>query len=327
MAEGRPGTRAGQAVTVDQLRLRVRDRFAASSTVAAIVLEHPEGAELPAWTPGAHLTLHLPTGLERQYSLCGDPADRTTYRLGVLLEPAGRGGSAWVHEHLHPGEHITVTGPRNNFELVPATRHRFLAGGVGITPILPMVRECVARGTDWRLTYLGRTRESMAFLDELGAFDGRVRVHVDEESGVADIEKLLDGVDEDCLVYACGPEGLLRAVETAMTSRPVGSLRVERFAPREPGPSADRPFTVTFATSGITAEVPADSSILDVAEKHGLPVDFSCREGTCGTCETAILQGRADHRDAVLSAEEKEAGETLLICVSRALTAEIELDL
>lgn len=322
-------------MTTAALRLRVRTRFRASSTVAALVLEHPEGAELPAWEPGAHVTLHLPGGLERQYSLCGEPADRGTYRLGVLLEPAGRGGSAWVHEHLHEGDHIAVSGPRNHFELVSGARHHFLAGGVGITPILPMVRRCQEQGTDWRLTYLGRSRESMAFLDELGGLgdvgrvDGRVHVHCDERSGVADIGQILGAAPDDCLVYACGPEGLLRAVETVMATRPTGSLRVERFAPQDPGGEAapERPFTVTFTRSGITTEVPADASILDVAEKHGLAIDYSCREGTCGTCETAILSGRADHRDSVLSPEEQETHETMLICVSRSLTPVIELDL
>ncbi|MFG2969383.1 PDR/VanB family oxidoreductase [Streptomyces sp. NPDC048288] len=313
--------------TTPSLRLRVRTRFRASATVAGFVLEHPEGHELPSWEPGAHVTVHLPTGIERQYSLCGDPGDRASYRIGVLREPDGRGGSAWMHARLHEGDDVTVTGPRNHFELVDrGTGHHFLAAGVGITPILPMVRHCEERGTDWRLTYLGRSRESMAFLDELAQLPGgRVHVHADDESGAADLGKLLASGDDDRLVYACGPEGLLRAVESVMAVRPPGALRVERFAPQESAPG--RPFTVTFASSGVTAEVPADASILDVAQEHGIPVEYSCREGTCGTCETAVLGGRPDHRDSVLSPEERESGETMLICVSRSLTPGIELDL
>lgn len=315
--------------TPPPLRLRVKTRFDASSAVAGFVLEHPDGAWLPGWEPGAHIDMELPGGLRRQYSLCSDPADRGTYRIAVLREQAGRGGSEWIHEHLTEGDIVEIHGPRNNFELVDGSCYHFVAGGVGITAILPMVRHCAARGADWRLTYLGHSRRSMAFLDELEAFGERVRIHSDEESGRLDAAELLTATDTACLVYACGPETLLDALEKATAEGPGNSLHVERFSPKDPGAlTADGDvFTVTFARSGITAEVPSVASILDTAEEHGVQVDFSCREGTCGTCEVDIVAGSADHRDSVLSPEEQQAGETMMICVSRARTRSLVIDL
>ncbi|GHE80734.1 ferredoxin [Amycolatopsis deserti] len=311
------------------MTLRVRTRSEASASVAAFELEHPEGADLPPWEPGAHIDVHLPGERTRQYSLCGDPADRSSYRIGVLREPAGRGGSAWIHDSLREGDPLPVTGPRNHFRLTEGPRYLFLAGGVGVTPILPMLRECESRQAEWRLVYLGRSRDTMAFLDELRPFGDRVRIHCDDESGIADIGGLVGTPDRETLIYACGPEGLLREVERVAESLPAVTLHVERFAPKDPGLLGEQgpSFTVTFEQSGITADVKPGESILDVAEQHGLQPDYSCREGTCGTCEVAIVRGRADHRDSVLSPEEQDAGETMMICVSRSLTPELVIDL
>jgi len=247
----------------------------------------------------------------------------------VLREPDSRGGSQFVHDKLAPGDLVDVRGPRNHFALEPSPRYLFVAGGIGITPIVPMVAAAAAAGADWRLHYGGRTLASMAFRDELtAAYGTRVALTPQDESGLLDLDRILDAPSPGTLVYCCGPESLLRAVEQRCATWPGGSLRVERFAPRDPGePIRPASFEVQLARSGTTLTVPPDRSILDVADAAGVPVLFSCREGTCGTCETGVLEGRVDHRDSLLTPEEQEAHDTMFICVSRAASARLVLDL
>ena len=196
-------------------------------------------ASCRAWEPGAHLDLQLPGGLSRQYSLSGDPADRTRYRLGILREQAGRGGSAYVHDTLRPGQLVEYAGPRNHFRLEPAATYVFVAGGIGITPILPMLAEATAAGADWTLLYGGRTAASMAFTAELAAYGDRVMLWPQDTHGLLDLDGLLGSPAPGTLVYACGPEPLLDAVEQRMAAWPAGSLHLERFAApvveRDPG--------------------------------------------------------------------------------------------
>ncbi|MFF0114556.1 cytochrome P450 [Streptomyces prasinus] len=315
--------------TVRTLDLEVTERTEASDGVVALVLAHPDGGDLPPWKAGAHIDVHVPRadGGEdgedgpwvRQYSLASDPEDRTTYRIGVLREEAGRGGSAAVHDTLTAGSRVTVSWPRNNFRLLPSPRYLFVAGGIGITPILPMIREAEHAGAEWDLVYGGRTHTSMAFREELAAHGDRVTLVPQDRDGLIDLAGLLGEVRDDTLVYACGPEPLLRAVEENTAHWPRNSLRMERFAPKPVERTVpDTPFQVEFAESGTVVEVGADETVLEAAEKAGLPVVSSCKTGTCGTCETRIVSGRADHRDSILTASEQEAGETMLICVSRA---------
>ncbi|MHA6800189.1 cytochrome P450 [Bounagaea algeriensis] len=308
--------------TVRTLDLDVVAREQAADEVVALTLAHPDGGELPRWKPGAHIDLHLPgedESLVRQYSLSSAPEQRTTYRIGVLREPDGRGGSAAVHDTLAPGSTVTVSWPRNNFRLAPASRYVFVAGGIGITPILPMITEVDRAGAEWELVYGGRSRSSMAFLDELAAHGDRVTLVPQDEFGPIDVHELLGTVRDDTLVYACGPEPLLQAAEEAMADWPKNSLRLERFAPKPVERSEpDTPFQTEFAESGAVVDVGADETILDAAERNGLPVISSCKTGTCGTCETRVVSGRADHRDSILSDSEQEDGDTMMICVSRA---------
>lgn len=307
---------------VRTLNLDVLERTEVSDGVVALTLGHPDGGQLPGWKAGAHIDVHLPGAdevLVRQYSLSSDPEQRTTYRVGVLREPGGRGGSAAAHDALSPGSTVTVSWPRNNFRLTAASRYVFVAGGIGITPILPMIMEAERAGIEWELVYGGRSRSSMAFLDELAPHEHRITLVPQDESGLVDVPGLLGTARDDTLVYACGPEPLLRAVELAMTDWPKDSLRLERFAPKtiertEP----DEPFQVELAESGTVVEVGADETILDALERSGQPVISSCKTGTCGTCETRIVSGRVDHRDSILSGSEQEADETMMICVSRA---------
>jgi ferredoxin-NADP reductase len=293
------------------------------------VLRDPDGAELPAWTPGAHVDLLLTDDLVRQYSLCGDPAERTNWRIAVLREPDGRGGSAFVHDKLEPGAIVRVRGPRNHFTLEPAPRYLFLAGGVGITPILPMLAAAEAAGADWRLVYGGRSRATMAFAGELLATHGeRVELRPQDEHGLLDLDALLAEAGEGTLVYCCGPAPLLDAVEARCASRPAGTLHVERFTPKDVGaPLRAGSFEVELAQTGATLTVPPDRSVLEVLEDAGVPVLSSCREGTCGTCETGVLAGTVDHRDSLLTDDERAADDTMFPCVSRAACPKLVLDL
>ncbi|WP_374946583.1 PDR/VanB family oxidoreductase [Agreia sp.] len=297
--------------------------------VKAIEFRAADGSELPGWTPGAHLDVVVRDGLERQYSLCGDPADRRSYRIGVLREEGGRGGSLAMHSELAVGSPIRLRGPLNHFELVPARRYLFIAGGIGITPIVPMIRAAEATGATWALAYAGRTRRTMAFLDELEReFGDRVRSYTADVDARMEVASLVAEADDDTLVYCCGPARLLAAVEDASVDLPHGSLHLERFEARDAGaPLLDDSFEVELALSGEMLTVPPDRSILDVVEEAGVLVLSSCREGTCGTCETPVVSGEVDHRDSVLTLDEQEDNEVMMICVSRAACPRLVLEL
>jgi ferredoxin-NADP reductase len=311
------------------LTLQVASRTEGAEGVVVLELRDPSGADLPAWAPGAHLDLELPNGLTRQYSLCGDPGDRSVWRIGVLREPEGRGGSAYVHDELTEGVQIDVRGPRNNFPMVESPHYVFIAGGIGITPILPMMAAADAAGAEWELHYGGRSRRSMAFLESMEELTGtRVTLHPQDEVGLIDLEAILGTPRPDTVVYCCGPEPLLQAVEKKCVTWPADALHVERFSPKEFGePLLQGAFEVELATSGMTLTVPPDKSILEVVEEAGVPVLSSCQEGTCGTCETPVLEGAVDHRDSLLTPAEQEANDTMFICVSRAACPKLVLEL
>ncbi|XVQ07338.1 PDR/VanB family oxidoreductase [Spirillospora sp. CA-255316] len=311
-----------------EFELVVAERFQLADGVVALDLRHPGAADLPVWSPGAHIDLVLTDELTRQYSLCSDPHDRTTWRIAVLREPEGRGGSAYVHDKLTNGQTVRVRGPRNHFPLEPARRYRFIAGGIGITPILPMVAAVSATGAEWTLTYGGRTRTSMAFADELADYGDLVRIRPQDEYGLLDLDTVLSEPFPDALVYCCGPSPLIRAVEQRCAVWPDGVLHIERFAPEELGePVPTGSFEVELAATGTTLTVPPDRSILSIVEAAGVQVLSSCREGICGTCETAVLAGQVDHRDSLLTDAERAANDTMLICVSRAACPKLVLDL
>lgn len=307
----------------------VARRHEAADGVLELTFAAADGAALPEWTPGSHIDVYGPDGLVRQYSLCGDPADRSGWRVGVLREPVSRGGSEWVHDHLHEGDAVRLRGPRNQFPLEDAAGYTFVAGGIGITPIIPMLRAAEAAGLPWRFVYGGRTRASMAFLPELEqAYGDRVEVRPQDEFGLLDVAGIVADLPAGHLLYACGPEPLLLALEGACEAAGSDALRVERFAPKAlPEHDPDTAFDVVLARSGKRLTVPANRSILQTVEDEGIFVLSSCREGTCGTCETVLLAGRADHRDSLLSKAEQDANETIFICCSRALDPELTLDL
>ncbi|MGW2571123.1 PDR/VanB family oxidoreductase [Streptomyces sp. NPDC001537] len=305
---GRPRSRA--------LRLLVASRETVADGVVQLRLE---GRDLPRWEPGAHLDLVLPSGLVRQYSLCGDPEDTSSYTVATRLVEDGRGGSREVHEQVTEGMELEVRGPRNRFPLVEAPSYVFVVGGIGITPVLPMLR-ALGQDAQWRLVYGGRTRASMPFLKELGKLGGdRVTVVAEDEDGLPDLDGLLAGAAEDAAVYCCGPEGLIAAVEERFPH-----VRLERFTPRT---SADGngAFEVELRRSGRTLTVPADSSVLTAVRAELPNTAYSCEQGFCGTCQQRVLEGEVEHRDELLT--DAERADSMLICVSRARSERLVLDM
>lgn len=310
--------------------VRVQSMSWEAEGVLSVVFAARDGAELPAWEAGAHLDLELSGVLTRQYSLCGDPAERNRWRIAVLREPVSKGGSQAVHERLRPGDVVTVVGPRNHFPFVEAPAYRFVAGGIGITPMLAMIRRAEESGADWRLLYGGRARSSMAFLDELGAYGSRVQVWPQDENGLLDLASFLGEAEPDALVYCCGPEPLLGAIEGICNGASPKTLLTERFkAKAQPvrDPASEQPFVAVLQRSGYEVDVAAGRSILEAIEDSGLEADHSCREGVCGTCEAAVLSGTPEHRDSLLSQEEREANASMMICVGRATSERIVLDI
>lgn len=305
-------------------RLLITERVPVAEGVVQLRLEGPA---LPRWQPGAHLDLVLPSGLVRQYSLCGDPDDPGTYTVATRLVEDGRGGSREVHEQLQEGAEIEVRGPRNRFPLVEAEAYVFVAGGIGITPILPMLRSLAERGADWRLLYGGRSRGSMPFLDEiekLGAEGGRVAVIAQDEAGHPDAVAALADIAPGTAVYCCGPEPLMAAVTAAL---PEGcTLHLERFSAAATASSADSgAFEVELRRSGRTVQVAAGQSVLAAVREELPNVSYSCEQGFCGTCQQRVLEGEIDHRDELLTDDER--GDSMLICVSRCRGGRLVLDL
>ncbi|HEX3781214.1 MAG TPA: PDR/VanB family oxidoreductase [Pseudonocardiaceae bacterium] len=308
----------------------VAKKDALAGGVVRLTLRGTDGADFPEWTPGAHIDLMLTEGLTRQYSLCGEPEKRSELQVAVLREPKGRGGSAYVHDVLAEGDIAHISGPRNHFALAPSDHYLFIAGGIGITPILPMIARAEATGADWRLVYGGRTRGTMAFLDRLEtSYPSKVAIRPLDECGLLDLPAILAEPGASAgkvAVYCCGPDGLLAAAEGECARWPRGALHVERFTPRATEGTVGS-FEIELARSGTTLTVPVGTSILHVVEESGIQVLSSCQEGTCGTCETAVLAGIPDHRDSVLTGEEQAANDTMMICVSRARSARLVLDL
>ncbi len=319
---------AAEPQVENEIKLRVESKRTIASGVVTLTLTHPEGRRLPDWAPGAHIDLVLPNGATRQYSLCGDRWDAYRYRVGVLREPVGRGGSAYVHDELTVGDLVAVGGPRNNFAMVPSQRYLFIAGGIGITPLLPMIAQADMIGADWNLLYGGRTRDSMGFVDELAGYGERVTLVPQDELGLLDLATALEERAEGTRVYVCGPGPLLDAAESRCTHWSPGVLRTERFVARDQGSSVrDEAFEVELVRSGLAVRVPTNASVLDAVREAGVQVLSSCREGTCGTCETGVVAGLPDHRDSILDDDERAANDCMFICVSRARGERLALDL
>lgn len=313
------------------LTLDVADVRCEAKDVLIIELRDRSGANLPPFTAGAHLEVHLANGLIRHYSLCNDPRETQRYCIGVGLARDSRGGSRYLHRSLRVGMTLKVSAPRNNFPMeLRAPEFAFIAGGIGITPIMAMIRTCVAIGRPWRLFYCARNRQRTAFYEELRELAGeRCHFHFDDEQGgrLFDAAAALSTVADTAHVYTCGPAPLMNAVQAAAANRPTDRVHFEWFSAAAVDTASDRPFTLLLSRSGRRLEVPAGRSILDVLEDHGEGIPYSCREGLCATCRVGVISGEPDHRDKVLSAAEQRAGKDIIVCVSRAKSEVLELDL
>jgi ferredoxin-NADP reductase len=299
--------------------------------VLSIELRAPDGRPLPGAAPGAHLDLHLPNGLVRQYSLVDalGAATQPAYTIAVGRDAHSRGGSAWVHDRLRVGQALRVGVPRNLFALDPAHRRvLLLAGGIGITPIYAMARHCAAAGLEWELLACARSAARLAFAEELKALPGgHLSMHFDDEQGgPADLAAWIGGRQGDG-VYACGPAPMLDAVQAATQGWAAGRVRMERFTAAAADTAGDRPFELLLARSRQSTRVAAQESVLAALERLGVEHPWSCREGLCGTCEAPVVDGRVEHRDSVLDAAERAAGRRILVCVSRCAGPRLVLDL
>lgn len=316
--------------------------------VVELTLTAAGGGPLPPWHPGAHLDLHLPSGRRRQYSLCGDPADRASYRIAVRLIPDGDGGSLEVHRTLTETVPVIASGPRNAFAFVapghgsPARRLRLIAGGIGITPILPMARLADRLGVDWTLVHTGRSRDTMPFADEVAQLGPRATVRTDDADGLPSAAELLGDTptlgdprtpapmestatpEGTTAVYCCGPPPMVAGLLSELRERTDTEFHFERFG--APSVRGGKPFTVELTRSGRTIEVPADRSALAAILDEQPQTPYSCRQGYCRTCKVTALAGSVDHRDTTLTADERARGE-MLICVSRSDGGTLSLDM
>lgn len=310
-------------------RLRVVGRRQLADAVIELRLVAADGAPLPEWAPGAHIDLRLGAELIRQYSLV-QTANPDEWTVAVLVEEHGRGGSLAIQQQLTEGAEVDSSGPRNHFPLIEAPRYLFIAGGIGVTPMIGMLRAAESAGADWQLAYLGRERAHMAYLDELLAeFGERVTPFVSGDGDRFEVEVRLAELATDTAVYCCGPDRLMDAVEAAMDDR-LDAVHLERFHPRElDATTPNFEFTVYAAKSDVEFTVPDDESILMAADFEGIEVPGDCLEGTCGSCETRVLLGQVEHRDSVLGPQARRESATMMICVSRAAAgcSRLELDL
>lgn len=319
------GTRASSST---ELSLQVVAAELIADGVRRLILSDPGGRRLPDWAPGAHIDVFLPGGYVRQYSLCGDRWDPYTYQIAVLREPNSRGGSAHIHDALTIGDRVGIGGPRNNFAMAPAPHYLFIAGGIGITPLLPMIHQAQMLEVDWRLLYGGRTAGSMAFVKDLSRYGDRVQLWPQDSRGLLPVTSAIEALAADAKIYCCGPAPLLAAVEALGAELPPGALRVERFVAEPlPAPVRSEAFQVCLERSGLTVTVLPGESILDAVAAAGVSVLSSCGRGLCGTCEATVLDGIPDHRDSVLTDHERASGASMLPCVSRACSDRLILDL
>ncbi|WEK03479.1 MAG: PDR/VanB family oxidoreductase [Candidatus Devosia phytovorans] len=313
------------------LSVRVAAVHAVANTIRAVELVSADGSPLPPFTAGAHINLKLPGDLSRSYSLTNGPETNDRYTIAVNRDPASRGGSAYVVETLKVGDVLPIDPPHNTFPMVDdAELSAFFAGGIGITPVLSMIRHLEALGRPWKLFYAARNRAGAAFVEELEALEtlspGRVHFHFDEEQGkVMPLLKLAVGIPKAAHVYCCGPRKMIETFKASAGWRPEDNVHIEHFVGTNARPTTD--FTVVLKRQGREFFVKAGESIMDVLEANGVPVAHSCREGVCGTCETVVLEGECDHMDNVLSSREKDSNKLIMICCSGAKSERLVLDI
>ncbi len=321
-------------MNVEHLQVRVARRHAEADDIISLDLVHPEGADLPEFTAGSHVDVHAPGGIVRQYSLCNDPRERNRYRLGVLKEKAGRGGSKAMHENVAAGDELTISAPRNHFPLDESATHSILvAGGIGVTPMMAMAERLAALGASFEMHYCVRNRARAAFHDELAARPwaaGRLHIHLDDgaKSQLLDAGALLGAFRPGTHVYVCGPKGMMDWILGTVTAWPAANVHKEFFtAEPQAGASGDRAFKVKLKSTGAVYDVPADQTIITALSRHGIDIPISCEQGICGTCLTGVISGEPDHRDCFLTDDEKNANNQFTPCCSRSKSDVLVIDL
>jgi tetrachlorobenzoquinone reductase len=315
--------------TVSTVEVRIKRISFEAETVNSYELVAPGGGDLAPFTAGSHIDLHLSNGMIRSYSLVNDQSERHRYVIAVNKDAASRGGSSLVHRKLRVGDIVTISHPKNNFALQETAAHSVLiAGGIGITPLLSMIRRLEALGRSWELFYAARTRANAAFLDELNILGPTVHLNFDQEppAKMLDLPAIVRSAPHEAHLYCCGPVSMLEAFEAAAIDRPADHVHVEYFKAREQ-PSTEGGFEVRLARSGRTIVVPSGKTILDAVLDAGIAVNYACTEGVCGTCETRVIDGVPDHRDLFLSHEEQAANKSMMICCSGAKSPTLVLDL
>ena len=313
------GPSVGLSVVVKQKRLL-------AERIIGLTLESSEDADLPPWEPGAHIDLIVPGGAIRQYSLYGNRRNPRQYQIGVLLEPDGA-ASSFIDKDVKEGDTIRIGKPRNHFGLAQFHRYIFIAGGIGITPFLPMLEFLEEQHKQWMLYYAGRNQSSMAFFDNLSKFGNKVVFAPKAEGKRLDLKSILGTAQSDTAVYCCGPNRMIDAVsDTCLGVWPKGAIYAERFAAVEQTAGENQPFKIRLERSNLTLDVPADRSAIDVMADAGVFIPCSCKEGTCGSCEVDVLEGVPDHRDSVLTEEERDSNSIMMVCISRSKTPLLVLD-
>jgi vanillate O-demethylase ferredoxin subunit len=311
--------------------LRVKRISYEAESINAYELVLPAGGDLPSFTAGSHIDLHLKNGMIRSYSLVNNQSERHRYVIAVNKDAAGRGGSSFVHATIKAGDIVTVSRPRNNFALrEDAECSLLIAGGIGITPLMSMIRRLDALRRPWQLFYAARTRRAAAFLDEFDAIrpNADFTLHFDDEHGgqPLDLATIVGNAPANAHLYCCGPVPMLEAFEKATAGRPSGHVHVEYFQAKQV-PAVDGGFEIRLARSKRTVAVEPGKTILDAVLDAGVMANYSCSEGVCGTCETRVIEGIPDHRDLFLSPEEKAANKTIMICCSGSKSGTLVLDL
>ena len=319
--------------TESLIQVRVKRISYEAEGINSYELVAPTGGNLAPFTAGSHIDLYLSNGTIRSYSLVNDQSEQSRYVIAVNKDAASRGGSRLIHETLRAGDVIMISQPRNNFALQENAGHSVLiAGGIGITPLLSMIRRLEALGRSWKLFYAARTRVAAAFLDELNALqlDARANLHVNfdegESSRMLDLSAIVKSAPTDAHLYCCGPVPMLEAFEAATVDRPAEKVHVEYFKAKEE-PASEGGFEVRLARSNRTIEVEAGKTILNAVLDAGIAVNYACTEGVCGTCVTRVIEGIPDHRDLFLGKEEQAANETMMICCSGSKSSTLVLDL
>ncbi|VWB06162.1 ferredoxin [Burkholderia lata] len=322
-----------QSGALDRQVLIVRAVADEANGIRSYELATEDGAALPAYEPGAHVAVHLENGITRQYSLYEAAGLRKTYRIAVLKDPASRGGSRFLHEQVGVGERVRISGPYNHFPMTAgATSSLLIAGGIGITPILSMAARLFSEGQPFALHYCARREQDAAFVDLLRCgvpFAAHVHLHFDggDPGKGLDVRSLLSGVTEGRHLYCCGPGGLMNAVEAAASHWPAGTVHFERFAAETADAAENTAFRIHLCKSGLDLDVPADKSVLQVLKHAGFDISTVCEQGVCGACLTDVVDGVPEHRDQILTDDEKRANDVMAVCCSRSRSPRLVLDL